>query len=368
MAKSRKKPRNLATKRRTRPGTAPGTLIADPDAIAGQIRLIAYDKERLEEPDNISLDTIREARARGLKVWVDITGLADIDLIKRIGTLFGLHRLALEDVINTHQRPKTEDFDDHLFIVTRMPTGEETAQTEQVSLFLGADYVLTFQEHPGDCFDPIRDRLRRGKGRIRGAGADYLAYGLLDTVTDFYFPVLEAYGEQLEDMEADITLSVRPAMIDDIHRLKRDMLSLRRTLWPQREMLNALTRDDSKLIDPATRVYFRDCYDHLIQLMDMLETYREITFGLLDLYLSMVSTRLNEIMKVLTIIATVFIPLSFITGLYGMNFDRDISPWNMPELGWTFGYPFALFMMLITGVGLLWYLWRKKWIGNRPDI
>ncbi len=364
MAKPRKKLRRLTIKRRSKPGASPGTMIADPEALAGQVRMIAYDKDRIEESADVTFDMIRSAQAQGLMVWVDVTGLGNIALIEEIGALFGLHKLALEDVVNTHQRPKTEDFDDHIFLVTRMPTGTLSADTEQVSLFLGKGYVLTFQERPGDCFDPVRDRLRRDKGRIRDSGADYLAYGLIDAVIDTYFPVLEAYGERVEEMESEITLTVQSHLVEDIHRLKREMLSLRRALWPQREMVNALARDDSPLVEPTTRIYLRDCYDHVIQLMDMLETYREITSGLLDLYLSMVSTRLNEIMKVLTIIATLFIPLSFIAGLYGMNFDPDMSPWNMPELSWYFGYPFALVLMLGTGLGLLWYLWRKKWIGG----
>ena len=229
-------------------------------------------------------------------------------------------------------------------------------------MFLGAQFLLTFQERPGDCFEPIRARLRSGRAKIRDRQADYLAYALLDAVIDGYFPVLEAMGERLEVLEDRVI--ARPADIEaaEIHEIKRDLLLLRRTVWPQREMVNALTRETSPYVTDQTRLYLRDCYDHTIQLMDIVETYREIATGLIDVYLSSVSTRLNEIMKVLTIIATIFIPLGFITGIYGMNFDRGASPWNMPELGWYWGYPVVVGLMAGLALGMLYYFYRIGWI------
>jgi magnesium transporter len=301
--------------------------------------------------------------------WVDVQGLGDVETVRALGDRFDLHGLALEDVINVHQRPKVELYENHVFIVTRMVGGPATdgggADTEQVAMFLGADFLLTFQERSGDCFEPVRERLRHAGGRIRAARADYLAYTLIDAVIDGYFPVLEGYGERVERLEDAVTARPDAALVAQIHALKRDLLTLRRAIWPQREMVNALIRDESSLVAEPTRLYLRDCYDHAIQLMDMIETYREIASGLVDLHLSSFSARLNEVMKVLTIIATIFIPLSFITGLYGMNFDPSASRWNMPELGWRYGYPFALGLMGVVAIGLLVYFRRKGWIGGR---
>jgi magnesium transporter len=236
--------------------------------------------------------------------------------------------------------------------------------TEQTTLFLAENALITFQEKPGDCFEPVRARLRQKRGQIRARKADYLAYSLLDAVTDAYFPVLEKYGERIEDLESQVIARPNPDLTTDIHRLKRDLLTLRRAVWPQREMINALARDTTPFIGEQTRVYLRDCYDHTVQLMDMVETYREIATSLTDIHLSGINTRLNEIMKVLTIIATIFIPLTFITGLYGMNFQSEKSPLNMPELSWYWGYPYALTLMAAVAGGLVIYFIRKGWIGG----
>ncbi len=276
--------------------------------------------------------------------------------------MFNLHGLALEDVVNVHQRPKVEEYADHAFIVTRMIQAGLPPTTEQVSMFLGEGFLLTFQERPGDCFDPVRARLRSSRGQIRDRQADYLAYALLDAVIDGYFPVLETLGERLEVLEDAVTAEPPEAEATQIHEIKRELLLLRRAVWPQREMVNALTRETSPYVTDQTRLYLRDCYDHTIQLMDIVETYREIATGLVDIYLSSVSTRLNEIMKVLTIIATIFIPLGFVAGLYGMNFDASASPWNMPELRWYWGYPVALGVMAAAALGMLYYFYRKGWI------
>jgi magnesium transporter len=351
-------------RRRAGPGAPPGTLVADPAAGSPTISVIAYGPDGMHEHDNCSVTDIDAMRSRGRVLWVNVTGLRDVALIQAVGEHFGLHGLALEDVINVHQRPKTEAYDDHLFLVTLMPAADRPERTEQLSLFLGQDYLLTFQERPGDSFDAVRDRLRRGKGRVRSAGADYLAYSLLDAVIDSFFPVLEGLGEELEGLEAEVLRTPDSSVVSDLHGLKRDLLSVRRAIWPQREMLNALIRGESELIGEVTSLYLRDCYDHTIQLMDIVETYREIASGLVDVYLSNVSARLNEIMKVLTVIATIFIPLGFIASVYGMNFDRAVSAWNMPELGWRFGYPFSLLLMVGTAAGLLLFFRRKGWLGG----
>lgn len=352
-------------RRRAPPGSAPGTLLVHPDAAKPHVTLIRFGPDEIDEREIADVAALEDVAGKSPVTWVNVEGLGDVELIGRIGDIFGLHRLALEDVVNVHQRPKVEEYEGHAFIVTRMAVGPGSPETEQMAMFLGDNFVLTFQERAGDCFGPIRDRLRRNKGRLRGAGPDYLAYALLDAVIDNFFPVLEAYGERLEELETAVMAEPDPADVGRLHELKRDLLSVRRAIWPQREMINALTRDQVTQISHATQLYLRDCYDHLIQLIDVLETYREIASGLVDVYLSSVSAKLNEIMKVLTIIATVFIPLSFVASLYGMNFDSKASPWNMPELGWRFGYPFALAIMVAIAVVLLLWFRRRGWMGGR---
>jgi magnesium transporter len=352
-------------RRRTPVGASPGTLIADPAAERPTIRLIGYGPSEVEERDGLDSAAVAAALGRHAVVWVDVTGLADLELVRAIGRTFGFHPLALEDVINVHQRPKVEEYEDHVYIATRMLTASPEAGSEQLSLFAGASFVVTFQERPGDVFEPVRERLRHGRGQIRSLGPDYLAYALLDAVIDGYFPVLERYGERLEELEDRVVAEPHNALASEIHEMKRDLLALRRCVWPQREMINTLIRDENPCIKEQTRIYLRDCYDHCIQLMDMLETYREIASGLIDVYLSSMSTRLSEVMKVLTIIATIFIPLGFIASLYGMNFDPAVSPWNMPELEWYWGYPAALALMLAVALGLLGFFWRRGWIGRK---
>jgi len=359
------KRRTVQRKRRTPPGASPGTLIADPAAVQPVVRLIGYGPDDLEERGVAVGEDLRALTGRWPVTWINVDGLADLELIQSLGEMFGLHRLALEDVVNVHQRPKVEDYEDHAFIVTRMIHGELPPATEQVSLFLGGNFLLTFQERPGDCFDLVRDRIRRRRGHIRERGVDYLAYALLDAVIDGYFPVLEACGERLESLEDTVLDQPSAEHSVQIHDMKRDLLTLRRAIWPQREMINALARDTLAQVSDQTRVYLRDCYDHTVQLMDIVETYREIASGLVDVYLSSVSARMNEIMKLLTIIATIFIPLGFIAGLYGMNFDTRISPWNMPELSWRWGYPFALGLMAAVAIGLLLFFRKRGWIGGR---
>ena len=337
----------------------------DPTAAAPVVRAILYGPDQIEELAVTDVDELRPLIGRQPVMWVNVDGLGDVELIRRLGELFGLHRLALEDVVNTHQRPKVEEYADHIFIVTKIVHEEPALATEQVSMFLGRDFLLTFQEDVGDCFDPVRERLRNDRGRIRGAQADYLAYALLDAAIDEYFPVLERYGELVERLEDDVMAEPTGRIAARIHLAKRDLLTLRRAIWPQREAINALIRDVSPLVAEPTRIHLRDCYDHCVQLIDMVETYREIASGLVDIHLSSISAHMNEIMKVLTIIATIFIPLGFVASLYGMNFDPEASPWNMPELRWYWGYPAVLAIMAVVAVALLFYFQRKGWIGAR---
>lgn len=357
-------PPRLHRRRRRAPlGAPPGTLVPDPTAAPPVVRLMAYDGETLIERQGLDLDELRSFCGRHKVTWIDVEGLADLELIQRLGGLFGLHGLELEDVVNVDQRPKLEEHDDHLFIIARTGRQGPPLETEQISMFLGRDYLLTFQSRHGDTFEPVRERIRRARGRVREMGPDYLAYALLDIATDAWFPVLEALGERIEALEGEALERPSPDLVPRVHGLKRELLTLRRAVWPQREMLHALQRDELPFVGERTRVYLRDCYDHAIQLLDMTETFREIAADLLDIYLSSLNARTNEAMRVLTVIATLFMPLTFIAGVYGMNFDRA-SPWNMPELGWAFGYLFSLALMAGTAAGLLFWFRRKGWLGD----
>ncbi len=348
--------------RRTKPGAVPGVIQSDPDAAKPEIRVIQYGPETysdqvLETPAEIS-----SFLAKPGVTWVNITGLGDAKIIQQIGQIFELHALAIEDVVNVHQRAKVESYEKHLFLVVRIPTENSHRYYEQVSLFLGEDFLLTFQEVPGDCWDPVRDRLKKARGKIRTLGPDYLSYALVDAAFDAYFPVLEKVGEQVDQLEEQVVKHPDSHLITKIHTVRRDLLVLRRTLWPHREAVNSLLRDDHPLITNNTRVFFRDCYDHAIQLIEVSEMYREMCSDLRDFHFSQIGNRTNDVMKVLTMIATLFIPLSFIAGLYGMNFDTDASPWNMPELHWVYGYPFVLGLMVFTVFGFLFFFWKRGWL------
>jgi len=342
-------------------GAPPGTLIAHSGAAPPSLRVMLYGDTELHEPALSDVGELVGMRGRAAVLWVDVAGLGDVALVRAIGQLFGLSELTLEDVLNIHQRPKVERFGEYLFLVVRsVTTGTDT---EQVGLFLGPDFVLSFQERAGDCFDQVRQRLRHGAGRLRAAGADYLLYALVDELVDDYFPVLEAHGERLENLEEAVLAGPVAEHMNEIHRLKRHLLGLRRAVWPARETIGLLIHDDDPLLGERARLHLRDTQDHAIQLLDMLETYREVATELQDIYMSCLSTRMNEVMKVLTVIATLFIPLSFLAGLWGMNFDPE-SPWNMPELRWRYGYPLALGLMAAVAVGLLWYFRRRGWLGR----
>lgn len=350
------------------PGSAPGILAFNPSAHPSRVRVMAFGPERVTERDGVDLDMLDALRGEHDVVWIDIDGLRDIELIAQLGKAFDLHSLALEDAVSTRHRPKAEDYKDTLFVVLRMAAPDKRIETEQMSLFVGDGFILTLQEKPGDGFEPVRQRIRDPRSRLRVHGADFLAYALIDSVVDAFFPMLEQMGEKLDKLELDIMDNPQHEHVPDIHLLRRDLLTVRRTVWPMRELLNGLLRDEHPIITGTTQVYLRDCYDHTIQLMDSVDTNREILGGLIDLHLSAVNNRMNEIMKVLTVIATIFIPLSFVASLYGMNFDPQSSPWNMPELDWRFGYPFALLLMTVMAGGMLLFFRRRGWLGrSRPQ-
>lgn len=346
-------------RRRTLPATAPGTVVSDKENTYTEIHQFFYHQNKLVESSPQTVAEVMEpADIQGV-LWVDIIGVGNAEIVEEIGRKFGLHPLALEDVVHTHQRSKCDDYDDRLYFVVRMLTESKCFDSEQVSLFLGPNFVISFQERKGDCFDPVRQRIRQ-HARVRERGADYLFYALIDAIIDGYFPKLEQYGFRLEDLEEAI-LS-HSSEVDKVYEIRRDLMRLRKHAWQHREAIQTLSRDDHKLIASETRIYLRDCYDHTIQLIDVAETFRDQCTNLRDLHLSELSARQNEVMKTLTIFATIFMPMSFIAGVYGMNFDRNASEWNMPETEWHYGYPFALGMMTVIGIALLIYFWRKGWL------
>ena len=341
----------------TLPGAAPGSVVASPEEPKPVIRVIAYSNGDLVDKTVDSLKDLEELTESHAVTWINVDGLGDADVIYALGDMFGLHRLALEDVVNVHQRPKVEDYGDHLFIVARMVDASEQLQTEQISFFVGKTFVLTFQEgKPGDCLEPVRRRIRKSSGHIRYRGTDYLAYSLLDSIIDHYFPVVESYGEQLDVLDDQLINTRGDASIAAIHRFRSELLVLRRAVRPHREAINELLRDSHELITDETRLFLRDCYDHTIQLGEAIDTYRETCSDLRDFHLAAVGSRTNDVMKTLTIIATIFIPLGFIAGLYGMNFD------HMPELHWKYGYPFSLGLMGSVVTSLMFWFSHKGWL------
>jgi magnesium transporter len=344
-----------------KPGAAPGTLVYAGKAPEEPVNLslARYDAEVLEERSDVSLDECLSDREKPGVLWINATGLADIQMVERLGAGFGLHRLVLEDILHTTQRPKVEDFSDHLYVVVHMLQWDAASMRvsdEQVSLVLGSRYVLSFQERAGDVFEPVRERLRSGRGLIRSCGADYLAYALIDAVVDHYFAILEHIGDALESLEERVLADPSDAVVSEIHRLRHELVLLRRSVWPLREVLSELYRGDATLITDRTRIFLRDVQDHAVQIIDTVETMRDVVGGLMDLYMTGVSNRMNEVMKVLTMIATVFIPLSFLAGLYGMNFDV------MPELHVPWAYPVLLGVMATVGLGMLVFFRRKGWL------
>lgn len=346
-------------------GTPPGTLVErrreEPPYRIRLVDFLAEDQVLVREDINPA-DCLPFLESESL-TWVHVQGRPTAGSLRQLGEAFRLHPLAVEDVLNTGQRPKIESFDHQLFIVLALPLMEDDVVTlHQVSFFMNGVFLVSFCEGGLDPFHETVKRLQGGGHNPRHRGVDFLLHGLLDRVIDQGFPVLENFGLLLEELEELILTGEDKEILGKIHLLKRELILLRRVLWPQREVINQLLRDDSELIRAETYPYLRDCYDHTIQVMDLIETYREMASSLLDIYWSSVNNRMNDIMRVLTVISTIFIPLTFIAGLYGMNFDRNASIWNMPELGWPLGYPLVLLIMVLVALGMLLFFRRKDWL------
>jgi magnesium transporter len=352
------------------PGTPPGhlePLRTDAALRPSQIKLVEYNEGELEERDVASVDDLPRCDQPGRAYWIEINGTGDGKILRSLGEKYRLHPLALEDVLHTPQRPKMEPYENHLFIIAQMlyqlPDGRMCG--EQVSMFLGKNLLITIQEDPEfDVFNPVRERIRNGRGYIRKLGPDYLAYALLDAIIDHCFPILEVVGDALEQMEDTILERPQPGVVSTIHEYRRTLLQLRRFVWPERDVVNALLHDESGLVSKQTKVFLRDCYDHTIQIMDLVESYRDVSSGLMELYLSAVGMRTNEIMRVLTVMSSIFIPLTFVAGLYGMNFDYDGGrmPLNMPELHQPHGYIACVVVMLAIAIGQIVFFKRKHWL------
>ena len=348
------------------PGTAPATLVVPPE-YQGQkpvISLIEYDAHSIEERTIETMDELLPCLDNDKVSWINVDGLGDPEFIKRLGQHFRIHPLALEDIFNIGQRPKVDEYDRQLFIVLDMGYENKEGEVvfEQVCVVLSEQFVITIQEEDsGDVFNPVRQRLRDGGGNARFMKADYLAYALIDAVIDQYFPIIESLGESMEDLQETLLDQPTRERLRELHEFKRLIARIRRAVWPQREVLGRLMRDETGLVAARTKPFFRDCYDHTVIMVDILETFREATRNIMDIYLSSISIRTNEVMRVLTVISSIFIPLTFIAGVYGMNFDPKLSPFNMPELEWPFGYLFAICLMLAVAIGMIVFFKRKKW-------
>jgi magnesium transporter len=343
-------------------GASPGTVVyvGEDRSDAITITRTQYDGASLEERVLADLNELAPATdgTSGV-IWYNVDGVHDAQLLEKMGDLFGLHSLVVEDIVNTAQRPKMEDFGNYIFLTLKMivyDRGRREIDAEHVSLILGRGFVLTFLEDSGDVFEPVRVRMRSGRGRLRKEGADYLAYALVDAIVDHYFEVLEALGDDIEAVEEEVVEVPTQETLRTIHVLKRELIYLRRAVWPLREAVNSLLRDDSELVTDATRVFLRDLYDHAVHVLDSVETLRDIVSGMLDVYLSSASNRMNQVMKVLTVMSSIFIPLTFIVGVYGMNFEQ------MPELKTSWGYPAVLLLMVAIAGGQLLMFRRKGWI------
>lgn len=351
----------LIKKRSSKAGLPPGTLIhiGEKKTEALKITIMDYDEVHFQEKETKAVEECFAFKDTPGVTWINIDGLHQIDILEKLGECYGFHPLVLEDILNTDQRPKMEDYGDYLYIVVRMLSYNDKSsqiETEQVSLILGANFVFSFQENIGDVFDPVRERIRNGKGRIRKMGPDYLAYALIDSIVDNYFIIMEKLGETIEFLEEELVTQPVPETLRTIHQLKRELIFLRKAVWPLREVIASLERGELTLIKEATRLYLRDVYDHTIQVIDTIETFRDMISGMLDIYLSSVSNRLNSVMKVLTIIATIFMPLTFLAGIYGMNFKF------FPELEWKWSYPLFWLVAILITISMLLYFKKKKWL------
>ncbi len=342
-------------------GARPGTLMISEDAVPPKVRMISYSPDKVLEREIDDIEKLAKAFDPQNVTWIDIQGFGDEELVRKIGDIFSIHPLALEDIVNMPQRPKTETYEGQVLVITRMVrlTENKAIDMEQVSILMGENYVLTFQERYGDVLDPVRQRIRNGKGRpIRRSRSDYLTYVITDTIIDGYYPVIEAIGDHLEHLEEIVMDNPSSQTLQELNRTKNLLVNLRRVVWPQRELVSSLMRDDNPLIVDEVRMFLRDTYDHCVQTAEVIEMYRDMSTGLMNTYLSSIANRTNDVMKVLTIMASIFIPLTFMAGIYGMNFE------HMPELHVRWAYPAIWAAMGITASGMLFFFWQKGWIGS----
>lgn len=337
-------------------GMDPEALTFDPDASQSEITLVCYDGEKLLEEHNVEMTRVVSQLEKWPVVWVNVEGLGSSKKIKWLGDLFKIHPLALEDIVTVHQRAKYETFDDCCFFIAHMMEAKGELMQEQVSLYFNKNVVLTFQEGPIDATKPVLERIRKAQGRLRSSGADYLAYAIIDSIIDLYFPVLEYFGEKLENLEDAILDRPDKRTVSSLHMIKRELLTMRRALFPLREALSSMMRSSPAFFTPDTLLHLRDSHDHVVQITDFIDTYRELCSDLMDVYLSSMSNRLSEVMKVLTVITTICAPPTLVAGIYGMNFNPDSSPYNMPELNWYFGYPLALVLMVALSAALFMFI------------
>ncbi|MEL7834169.1 magnesium/cobalt transporter CorA [Fodinibius sp. Rm-B-1B1-1] len=349
-----------------KPGTAPGTVEHIGERHMDEIKIVVhdYDESHVEEIPIKKIQKAQQYLDAPSKTWVKVSGLHDTEKLKSIWNFFDLHPLIQEDIVHTAQRPKVEVYDNCVFFVLRLlsySSEEQKIQSEQISIVLGENFVLSFQETDVDHFKPILDRLAIEGSRIRKSGPDYLTYALVDAIVDYYFNVIEHIADDIERLEDQLLKEPEDDLLEQIHKIRREIIFFRKSVWPLRDAMNTAIRDESKFIDDGTKIYLRDVYDHMIQVIDNIENYRDMILGLHDMYMSHVSNKMNEVMKVLTIIATIFIPLTFVAGIYGMNFDPETSPYNMPELSWYWGYPAAMGVMGIIAVIMVVYFKRKGW-------
>jgi magnesium transporter len=360
MTRHNRKRSKLARRGIHKVGLPPGTLIhvGEQKTETPRITVFDYDELQFTQRESNSVQECYTFKNKPTTTWINVNGLHEVELIEELGKCFDLHPLLLEDILDTGQRPKIEDYEGYSFLVLRSLHYNETGKditSEQLSLVLGPNFVISFQESEGDEFDGIRDRIKAGKGRVRKMGADYLVYSLMDAVVDNYFVILEKLADEIELLEEELVANPQRSTLRTIHQLKREMILLRRSVWPLREVIGILQRGDSPLVNETTHVYLRDVYDHTIQVIDTIETFRDMLASMLDIYLSSVSNRLNEVMKVLTIISTIFIPLTFLAGVYGMNFK------HMPELEEPWAYPALWAFMILVGLTMVAYFKKRKW-------
>lgn len=347
-------------------GMSPGSLIftGEQKTQKVSISLFDYNSGNFSETSVDDLNELEKYKNNSNVTWINVIGLHDINILDKIGNIFEIHPLVLEDILNVSHSPKIEDYESYLFLVVKMinyKEGLNILDVEQVSLIIGKNYIITFQEKNGDVFNPIRDRIRTAKGLIRKYSEDYLAYRILDSIIDNYFSVLENFDDRIEDIEDQILTQPDESSLEEIHHLRKELIKLRRAVSPLREMIFTIEKEKFNFIQKTTFVYLRDLSDHIKQIIDTIENYREFINGLLEVYLSNASHRMNEVVKLLTIISTIFIPLTFIVGIYGMNFRTDASRWNMPELDWAFGYPFVMALMVVIAVTLIIFFKKKRW-------